>query len=223
MNTNEMTTRRKKWPILIIVIPAIVMIVWPLLFFGIFWIENFSFSYVDEFKFSKNRLSLITGEPFHIPKESYSEKCKEELNELINVAQIFPTECPEDGADYFLFAEKVKKHRSYYDRFEAYVVCEWGGDSFSKEKERLSSLKGPNERSPLLSYNLFPYPSYIFEYLNGRFCYSLLNENQNKIYYIALFEIGDIDNVVFDHLLAPKKRLQDSDVSKEVPFGRFSY
>ena len=223
MSDNERAMRRKKWPILIVVIPTIVMVVWPLIFFGFFWIENISFSYADEFEIYKNRLSSITGEPSNIKKSLYLEKRTEELHELVTVAQIFPADCPEDGTDYFFFAEKVKKHRSYYDRFEAYVMCEWGDESFSDEIERLLSLIGPNKRKPLISNDLFILSAYVFCYEKGNFCYSLIDEYEKKIYYVALREVGSLNNIVFDHALAPTKRLQDSDLASEVPFGRFCY
>lgn len=214
------TLKQKRWPARLIIIIAIAMLVFPIIVFGLFWLQGLSLSYVDDLKYYQYKFSAITGEPFHLSKKAYIEKY--ELKEEIS-SDIFPKSSPDEGLFYYFFAESVKPNHDYDDRWEIYVNCRWNDKDYQSEKERLSSLTGFNRQTPLISYDLFSLPSYVFVYRSGVFKYAIYNDDDNSIFYIFLKEIGSLDNVVFDHSLAPQKRLQDSDLAKATRNGQYSY
>lgn len=67
------------------------------------------------------------------------------------------------------------------------------------------------------SSDLFILPSIVTAYnSNGLFEYCLLDSKEEKIYYIHLFSIQSVDNIVFNKKFTPTKQLNNSDFPKEL-------
>lgn len=211
--------KSKRWLIRIIVITSSISVA-VFTLYGLDLIKGLSLSYVDDLKHYQNKFSPIVGAPSHITKEEYFKK-RELEKEVLD--DIFPELSPNEGVFYYHFAETIKPYRNYEDRWEIYVCCRWDYDDYRSEKEKLSLLTGFNGRTPLLSNDLFSLPSYVFVYTRGRFKYALFDDETKSIYYISLAEIGNLNNVVFDHSLAPQKRLQDSDLARKTRNGEYIY
>ena len=221
--SEETKRNRNGWKIFFLFIPVIHVFLIPVFLFVITYVENSLLSFTDrligyEYKFSK-----IVGEPQHITKQSYLQEREKVVMDLDGRSNLYPTDCPNSGADYYYFGEMIKPSDWFVDRCEVYIKCTWDDNTYESEKGRLSLITGPEKRYPLYSQNLFTFPSYIFIFDPGEYLYVLLDENENAIYYIYLLEIGNIENVVFDRSLAPQKRIRDSDVADKAPFGSYSY
>ena len=174
--------------------------------------------YVDDLR--GHELSAIEGKPETLDKDGFEARVSDHVERNGAAYSILPPSAPESGESFFYYFETVKHDGVPYGRWELYASCVWDELGYQAEKERLVSMVG-QKKPPLWSEDLFVLPSCVYIFEPGLFKYVLFDEPTCQIHYIGLSEIS-LGNIVFDTKLAPHKRIQDSDVGGEAPFGRFS-
>ena len=163
-------------------------------------------------------LTPINGEPIRTNGEDYNQEKSDYQPYLGFHGDILPSINNDDSICCFFLYERIKTRRDLVDRIEVYVSYQWKDTiDFSIEKSRLSSINysigNHVSGKPIMSRNLFPFPSYVFVYnIFGTYMYVLLDDQSLTMHYVVLVEIVSIKEIVFDKDLAPKKRIVDSDL-----------
>lgn len=167
-----------------------------------------------EFEFCK--MTDITGKPEQIALEQYDYSLFDELCNKYHT--VFPPALIDGYASYFTFYEAIGG-RSYPNRYEIYLEWTMPADTFYSEVDRLNNafyLGYDGERKLVYSENLFNLPSYVAMYDTcfSSYEYTIIDEQKMTIFYILLYNIGSIEQIVFSKDYAPTKVLKDTDIAK---------
>ena len=216
-----------KWAIALIIINIVILtMVFPFCCFlyAMDWKESHAIRYINDLH--GYELSKISGTSLKIETDEYANFNKHISDSINNrTTSIFPSTVDvTDDCKLYLFyhLETVKKYRDWYDRIEIYLSCEWPSGEFEKEKERLLSLSGGNKKRCLESQDLFGLVSLVFSYNNGFFTYVSFDDEKQTMHYIYIREI-DLDSMIFQENIKPKKILQDSDLKNNKYCHKGSY
>lgn len=167
-----------------------------------------------EFRFCK--MTDIIGKPEQIALEQYDYSLFDELCNKYHT--VFPLSLIDGYASYFTFYEAIGG-RSFINRYEIYLEWTMPADTFYSEIDRLNNafyLGYDGERKLVYSENLFGLPSYVAKYDTcfSSYEYTIIDEQKKVIFYILLYNIGSIEQIVFSKEYAPTKVLKDTDIAK---------
>lgn len=136
--------------------------------------------------------------------------------EIQGTLKIFPDSLEGLGAEkyYYKCTEGILDSKC-----QIYLQCRMSEEKFESEKDRLSEISDEFEdeiQKIMYDTDNFNYPVYVTVYnFDGGYEYALLEEEQNRIYYIHLRFVPAKD-IVFDQELLPKKYDYLSDSSDEI-------
>ena len=171
--------------------------------------DKFAIDTSDRLCFANNELYnnyKIVGEAKKISEDEY------DYEEILKSGQelgyeIFPEKLLCEKAYFFYYYSNVASYRT-----EIYLECDYTEDNYHAEVERISNIYcKATKKSAVYVEDLFELPVYVITYnYYSKFEYVLLDEENKKIIYVALYNVGSTKNIVFDQKYIPKKLLQES-------------